>query len=178
MAGDIKNLSPKSHVIIAIFMFIAYQNNFRFGVETVEIAAKVELLGECLDYSNNTMADLEETKSSATACDAKICHKKASGNYFVTLSCHPDVINLVDPANCQLTEDTGANFPDCCPKVTCGTGSAPSTVDPTSCYDLHTTRSCDIWSDLTNSCTDYSVFAIQNYTTVYCRQTCGICSSG
>ncbi|XP_060066873.1 uncharacterized protein LOC132547135 [Ylistrum balloti] len=180
MAGDIKlrNLSQKAHVtIVAIFMFVVCQNNFEFGLGFIEIASKSVLSGECEDYNGNFMADLDETKSSIGACDAKICHRKTTGNYFVTLSCHPDTPDL-DNGNCWIVQDTGAIFPNCCPTVSCGNGTAPTTVDPNSCYDRHTTRSCEIWSNLTNHCTDFSEYAIQNYTSIYCRHTCGACSSG
>ncbi|OWF38596.1 uncharacterized protein LOC110466126 [Mizuhopecten yessoensis] len=180
MAGDIRKtkLLPKVHsVVISILIFVFCQNNLSFVFGVVEITSKEKLTGECVDYNGNTMADLDETTISLGSCDTKICHKKTSGNYFVSLSCHPYLPDL-DNGNCQVVEDTGALFPNCCPTVTCGTGTAPSTVDPTSCYDLHSTKTCDIWSNLTNHCTDYTEYGIQNYTSVYCRHTCGICSVG
>ncbi|XP_069126780.1 uncharacterized protein [Argopecten irradians] len=132
MADDIRKMhwSIRPPVfVIAVVMFIICQNNFEFGFGMVEIASKVELSGECVDYNSNIMADLDVTQSSLGACDARICHKKTSGNYFVDLICHPDTPPL-DNGNCQEVSNSGLAFPNCCPTVTCATAAVPTTPDP------------------------------------------------
>ncbi|XP_076462641.1 uncharacterized protein LOC143294994 [Babylonia areolata] len=139
------------------------------------VVEKTLISGPCMDSNNAIVGDQAEW---STGCNKIVCHEEPSGNYTVTHGCR-DLVPSENPddLNCITIENTNAAYPDCCPYLDCGSASGLSTIDPTACVDVSKTSSCLIWKELTNNCTDTTAF-VYNLTLVYCRYTCGYCSSG
>jgi len=148
------------------------------GTTEAMVVQQTLLSGRCTDGSGVVRQDLEEWTSSSGSCDRIVCHVEPSGNYTVTHSCRPIEPNEnPDQANCAWISNTTATYPNCCPKLSCSLATALTTVDPTTCYDLADSNSCQVWQNITSNCTVPSaqLSGVYNYTQTYCRRTCGIC---
>ncbi|KAL8600729.1 hypothetical protein ACOMHN_057317 [Nucella lapillus] len=137
------------------------------------VVGKSLIVGACVNNVGNTVGDEDEWFS---GCSKIVCHVEASGNYTVTHGCR-DLVPSENPdtTNCNILENTGATYPACCPYLECGSAPGYSTLSPTACLDRSPQNACNIWKALTSNCTKSTAKA-HNFTQVYCRASCGICT--
>merc|ERR1712168_347538 len=108
---------------------------------------------ECRDGNGAVKDHLDSYPIGSGVCGRKTClsYSGAGVKYEIVRKCRQISKNqIADKINCRIRNNNGKHpFPDCCPYVECQESTVIlPTIDPTSCEDTASAKSCTIWKKI------------------------------
>ncbi|XP_062611235.1 uncharacterized protein LOC134273071 [Saccostrea cucullata] len=165
--------------LAVLFFLLLHCDYICTSKPTIVIKQSMPLTSDCTDNTGAVVGHEATWPTSTGSCDKNKCWHGTLKKFVLTYSC-PSLNTGENPdsGNCFETSNTGLSFPDCCPTLSCNSSVPLTTLAPTACYDLSSDFACSVWSNMTSGCrngTDGYADRIYNYTTIFCRKTCGFC---